>query len=404
MPLKTTVSIFCNGHFLLNWNFASNRCQILDNTGAQDETPLQGLQNNVDDPDGLTKSEVTLSHLKCLIEFQDKYIVPKQRHLRSSGLSNISYSDIWHFFKPGDIVIAANGKQAYQVVKVTASRHRGSESDRWAGLFGKDRRDSKDSKSEEVSIECVYIDFDGQQLGPVSASFSIRKFDAEKEVVSLPIYPLRFLILKGQISRAIQPINENKVLEESHESRFEQLRRSFIERGRKFVRVAKVKHMYYAGVTVDPRDEVESQVMIDFDEAFIEKEEWRPKVRGLIGSTMSDQSRDASKDDDADCDAECCREEIVHDDSPIEEKLHQDFINRAVAEFQEELQDNFHKSPSPAVFPRTLEGMETWQNDLKDEELIIMSYTVFGFVLKDRTWGKLFLRLWCWQITDTNGI
>lgn len=146
-----------------------------------------------------------------------------------------------------------------------------------------------------------------------------------------------------------------------------------------------MKHMYYAGVTVDTRDEVESQVMIDFEEAFnVEREGWRPKVTRLIGATTSGRSSVSLDDGDGGCNAACCLGEDVHNDSYIDDKLHQDFINSAVAE----IQDDSHKFPSAAIFPRSLEDLKTEGNALKDNELLIMSYCVFGFVLRDRTWGE----------------
>lgn len=334
------------------------------------------------------KSDVTLKHLKCLFEFHAKYIAEKQALLRSPDCSKITFSDLWHFFSPGDIVIASDAKQAYKIVKITLSSHKGT--DRWAAFLSEERKGSKKSKQEDVTIQCVYIHFDGKQLGPVLETFSIRKFDGEKDVKSLPIYPLRFQVLKDPVSRLMHTQHGKGEQEEVVDNRLEVLRQRLIDRGRKFVQVAAVKHMYYSGVTVDTRDEIESQVMVDFEEAFAVNEDWRPRVTRLVGAIASDRSSVSSREsDDEECNADCCVSENVHDDSYIDEKRHQDFINSVMAE----IQDDPHKLPSAAIFPRTLEDIKTKGNELKEDELLIMSCCVFGFVLRDRTWGKPLLPL-----------
>ncbi|KAJ4388571.1 hypothetical protein N0V93_006029 [Gnomoniopsis smithogilvyi] len=361
-----------------------------------DGRPLEEAQSQVDDPDGLSTSEVTLSHLERLIEFQDDFIVKKQTYLRSASCSTLLFSDIWHFFKPGDIVISNHASQAYQIIKVNASNHKGN--DRWAGFFSEELEGSKKSKHEEVSIQCVYIHFDGKQLGPVTETFTIKKFDGAREVASLPIYPLRFHVLRDSSWRSLQSKSESSESEDDISRQVEDLRRHLIARGRKFVQVAAVKHMFYAGVTIDTHDEVESQVMIDFDEAFVVNDTWRPRVTRLVGAVTSDRSSVIS-DDDQECQAGCCIGEGVHIDSYVDEKLHQDYLNSAIADLQDDPSRNF---PSLAIFPRSLADIQRMGDDLTDNELLIMSYCVFGFVLRDRSWAKLDLEFLA-DVASTSG-
>lgn len=284
--------------------------------------------------------------------------------------------------------MAEDGKQAFQVVNVVASRHRSTESIRWpVTMEGEERSAVNGSKAEATTIECVFIDFDGQQMGPVKVAFPIRKFAGQREILSLPIYPFRFFVMKDQLSLHLPKLEVGKHERgKAAKTRVSELQQRLIQRGRKFVRVAKIKHMYYAGVTVNPHDEVESPVMVDCEEAFIAKPHWCKNINGLIGGTTSNNTLAfGAEQDDRACTSECCRGENVHDDSYIQEKLHQDFINKGI----EELQQNHGKLPSLAVYPRAIKSVEMWEHDLKDEELIIMSYSVFGFILRDRTWGKL---------------
>ncbi|KAK3360350.1 hypothetical protein B0T25DRAFT_449298, partial [Lasiosphaeria hispida] len=347
-----------------------------DGPAAEDGQP------KVADPYNHSKSEVTLAHLPCLIEFLDKYIVEKLAYLNSPACEKVGFSDIWHLFKPGDFVISADGKQAYRVVKLSSPSHKGT--DRWAVYKGS-REEASASKRDDIAIHCVYIHFDGTQLGPVLETFRIKKYDGEKAVTALEVYPLRFHVQKDLEVRTAKAKHDAAGLGDAVASSVARLRESLIRRGQLFVEVTAVKHMYYAGLTVDTRDEVESQVMIDFEEAFAgdknREQGWRPNITRVVGTPLDEPVEEGSKS----CEAGCCWGEEIHDDSYVESKRHQDFINSMMAE----LEDSPLKLPSAAIFPRNLEDIKVEENALKEDELLIMSYRVFGFVLRDRTWAQL---------------
>lgn len=83
-------------------------------------------------------------------------------------------------------------------------------------------------------IECFYIDFDGTQYGPVNKTFQIRKFEGEKHITSLLVFPL------------VYDVNEVTI------------HKKLIERGDKFAKLSnpkKAKHMQYKGLTLDQHQE-----------------------------------------------------------------------------------------------------------------------------------------------------
>jgi hypothetical protein len=57
--------------------------------------------------------------------------------------------------------------------------------------------------------------------------------------------------------------------------------------------------------------------------------------------------------------------------------------------------------PSATIYPRTLEESKTKMNKFTEDELIIMSHKVFGFVLRDRTWGECTNSMMCPLLTPT---
>lgn len=298
------------------------------------------------DEDDITTSAVAYEHLKCLVEFMDTEIQPKVKSLAGGDCKTVSFNDLWYLFKPGDEVLDQSRKQAYRVLEVTSVCHKVIPP--WRNYL-----DKSSAKSEEtpVRLHCVYVDFDGKVLGPVSRLFEIPRFDGERAITSLEVYPLRFAKTDGGGA----------------------FRQRLIDRGRMFLDVAGVKHMHYNGLTLNARDEVDSQVVVDFEEAFLAKDnsDWRPDVEELIGQSK------LSKDDDEKCRAECCRGENIHDDDDAETKRSRDYMGSLIPEDR-------NGEPSVAIYTRSLEG----KNTLADDELLITTYRVFGFVLRSRKWGK----------------
>lgn len=357
-------------------------------------------RTRAEDEEGKSRQEgaiLDLEHLNCLRDFMDKYIGRRLAHLNSLSCSKIFFSDVWHLFQPGTTVMSAGGKQAYRVVSLKSKRHRGA--DRWASFWDRKKEkklgmsDSSDELNDDtradITIKCVSIHFDGKVFGPVIQTFQLNKWDGEKDVTYLDVYPIRFHVLKDlrKLSLTSNTKTATSVTEQDVEEGIRALRQRLIDRGRVFLDVAAVKQMYYSGLAVDTRDEIESQVMVDFEEALAHdtRKDWIPKITRLVGTDWN------SKTDEADegCTAECCWQENVHEDSYVETNNTEKFIDDMMAE----IKDTPHKLPSAIIFPRTLEETKTDSNALTDDELMIMSYSVFGFVLRDRTWGGYFLFL-----------
>ncbi|KAK5637231.1 hypothetical protein RRF57_012943 [Xylaria bambusicola] len=295
---------------------------------------------------------VALLHIRCLLEFLNKDIGAKKKYLMSPNCRKITFSDIWYLFQPGEEVIDQDNKQVYRVLRVSMPKHRVISP---FTMFHK--ATSADAEEKPAIIDCVYIDFDGEKLGPVTKPFSIPRFDQEKLVKSLPIYPLR--MVEGA-----------------------DYRDRLVERGRMLWDVIKVKPMYYNGHTIDTKEEADSQVMIDFNEALMHarerKLEWAPKVE--IISTSSEEKR--TNKSESGCRAPCCRGQKVHDDSYVDNKQTEDFIKSLLPQTRGD-------RPSLIIYPRTLREMLDSKNDPKTDELVVMCYRVFGFILRSQKWAQL---------------
>jgi uncharacterized protein DUF7025 len=334
---------------LLNWydKLKKKIDSTLLNRSAMTDSIDDAGESNWDDD---TSSPTVLGHLQCLLEFMDSTILSRIKYLESASCEKVFFIDIWYLFKPGEEVVTSDIRQVYRVIQVTSPAHRVRDS--WWRVQSAD-------KSEElcITIECVYIDFDGKTLGPVCKVFEITTFDGEKAVTSLPIYPLRFV-------QSGYPGQSNDVIREK-----------MVYRGKKFLDVAAVKAMHYAGLTLDTKESVNDQVVIDFEAAFAaeDRSHWIPCIEQLL-------STEHKKREEESCSALCCRGENVHDDTYVEEKRGEEYRASLIP-------DSPHMLPSVAIYPLSIDEVMT--RGATDDELIIMTYRVFGFILRSQKWGEL---------------
>ncbi|XDG02434.1 hypothetical protein ABKA04_002049 [Annulohypoxylon sp. FPYF3050] len=315
------------------------------------------------------------THLRCLLEFMDTTIIQKQRNLREH-CKKVSFVDLWHLFKPGDEVLELGDKymQCYKIVNVTSPRHKVIPRYFYPYFRGNEKG------GPTVSIHCVYVDFDGSVLGPVLKRFDISRYNGLRDITSLPVYPL------------------------SHAKNSHSIRQTLIDRGNKFLKVLNVGHMHYNGLTLESRDEVDSQVVIDFTEAFAHREDlknvdWKPKVQSEL-IPESDQNHDhesiasgtsnsgldgggkAGANDNEKCTADCCTGDYVLDDNFVDQKQNEQFLSNLLSDTDDE--GNF---ASLAVIAQSLRQDKI--ESITDDDKVIMTYRVFGFILRSRSWAKL---------------
>ncbi|TGO15699.1 hypothetical protein BTUL_0037g00510 [Botrytis tulipae] len=312
------------------------------------KTEAESTSNHSPEADSLDlNSEAAFNELSCLIEFIDHYIKYKQRYLARSSCQKVAFSDIWHLFKPGNEVMEGKLPQAYQVISVHTKKHKVKRS-QWHSGF------KRTIDYGPVTIDCVCIDCDGKRVGPVSKRFTIQQYEGEHDVTSLPVYPLRFAK--------------------------EMNREGLVARGQLFLETAVMKHMHCSGLTLDTRDEVDSQVMIDFEEALLQHEYWTPFIENLADSSPESETKE-EEEDDGRCYLACCENEECHDDSYAERNRKGEFI-----ESQHSAVSRGHSSLT--IVPRSLQEVQG-SNLPSQDELLIMSYRVFGFILRSRKWAKL---------------
>ena len=307
-----------------------------------------------------SQSVTALLHLRCLMKFFDDIIKPRLDWIGSADCKAILFSDLWHFYKPGDKVVDQMESQAWTIVRVATPRHKVE--DPWVRWYNRSIRSTRsDGEIVEaddevaVTLHCAYIDFDGKQFGPVSMKFKIPEFTGVKEVRSLPLYPFRY-------------------------AKDSDLRNSLIRRAKMLLDVTNFKPMYYAGPTLETGEEIDSQVVIDCNEALSHSEQrhfWQPAIKPI--TTVME----GKPDEDETCNALCCEGQAVYDDSWIDQTLSRNFVTEQIS----------RGVPSLILSPMPLKEMEGAEQWLSDDEFVVMTYRVFGFVLRSRKWGEPVLLL-----------
>lgn len=259
------------------------------------------------------------------MEFIDNEIVPKENYFRLDTCTHVNFHELWHVFKPGDELIDYRQKQTYVVLRVQALVHKLEDPwEQWNKKTASSRgstsgSDDEDDEDEDDGtpflLHCAYVDFDGKSFGPVSKKFRIPPFGDLKAITSLPVYPLRF-------------------------TKSPQDRERLLKRGRMLLDVAKFKAMYYMDATVDTRDEVDSQVVIDFNEALADQDrrkKWEPMIRPI---------NTAAEPRDTDCIFACCEDTIVRSEK-VDDALTEQYVKTL-------LPNNSFEAPSLILLPRSL--------------------------------------------------
>ncbi|KAH0558875.1 hypothetical protein GP486_004494 [Trichoglossum hirsutum] len=331
-----------------------------------DENLTNGVGTGTGEP---TVERDKLAYLQCLIEFMDedmKYIWELREKIRlGTSLKSIAYTDLWHLFTPGEVIIPANGgkRHLFRVTHAVGARRYLSDRFEYIPALGEDHTaEGEVSASTQPPylvtrdrlspfyIDCFYLDFDGKVVGAVQARYMIQSYEGMRPITSLSVYPVKYA--EGGTDK-------------------------FRERGDKFVSMTRVGHKHYTGLSLDePKEEIDSQVIVDPALAFLSRPEWTVK----LGLPFVHCAGDARETLDIICGVKDCanhRDISIFDDNKFEKRL-------------------CEESLSVFTRPKPVEK-------LTDEELSLLCNRTYGFVLRSRKWSTLDLGLLQNVVTRDDG-
>ncbi|KAF2705209.1 P-loop containing nucleoside triphosphate hydrolase protein [Pleomassaria siparia CBS 279.74] len=166
--------------------------------------------------------------LRCMIEFMDKdmqsiFELRRQVAAKSLDTESIAHENLWHLFKPGDLVILNKSiepgpQRALCILHVTGGRPLsawsynlpqmipGHESPISTGLS---------SKTSTLVLDCFYIDYNGVKFGPRPMRLLLQEYNGLTLIASLDVIPLKLmaesdtaltsLIKRGEIFTSLCP-------------------------------------------------------------------------------------------------------------------------------------------------------------------------------------------------------
>ncbi len=332
--------------------------------------------------------------MKCLVDFIEEDFVDFLEILDrvdKKTLSRITFEDLWCLFNPGDVVLSdSHGyDRAFMVYSVSGGRLRLSDAesypreesvyDAFRGRSVRLRREryvevededvrarrgvrsagSGDSGSHtSLTLDCFYLDFDGEFVAPCQKTLHIGYFSGTKEISDLNVSPAGF------------GVETNTILE--------RLRK----RGERLMSLH--GHRLYHGLAVSTSEEVVGEVYIDPETGFSEMGGW-PKNSPELGK-LTRMSTDASEVTFAlrpakrtfRVEGRYGYEVRERDRTPVPTKSEAD-VDIEIDRMEEFLKE----------FSTFLNPINPKSDSLTDGQLQLLPEWTFGYVFRSRRWSKL---------------
>jgi hypothetical protein len=292
-------------------------------------------------------------------------VIKMRKELKRGKRGEVGFDDLAYMFEPGQYVVASEDQsRMLRVFSVTGGRRllndklkpdsEGNRDDITAEKAIANFRSlfHVAEKHSPLAVDCYQFDFNGKFFGPVQTTFYIKKFDDIQNVRSLPVFPTNFLL------------NEDG------------LKSTLATRGKKFLELCSLDHVVhreYDGLSLDdPPEQIDSQVIVDFDMASRVAEPQQPKGSawiprlGLDSPTKTDEREIEPKNENCAIGG-CisCYAPILNDQSDGQ-KRSKDFV----------------------LGTSLLNGPAIKAENLCTEDMMLLSNRIFGFILRSRKWGE----------------
>ncbi len=332
----------------------------------------------------LTDSVEAFREFRCLIEFIDSELETVVEDFKARRRKKVYFSDLWYLFRPGDLLYTpldnkADTDVARSLDKDPASvRKMGARfQEVWRiDATGNGRpnlrpptdRESSAKKVNPFVLHCYYVDLTYMHTyGTYMYEFKIDAFPGQRDISSLPFYPLEYL------------------------ANVDRLCSKWKARGEAFREFHTFVHKYYIGRSLTshpngdcpPEDDlpkhaenIDSQVVIDFSEACAANPGWLvygdedPQIRFALPEFeehyathfWSDMNRKVPYRSICD---------LIYQDWDIDLKFSD----------KQRLHDKLMENRTDVVISE--------HSELSDEHLILLPNRVFAFVLRNRKFGNV---------------
>ncbi|KAM0176166.1 hypothetical protein ACHAPF_005032 [Botrytis cinerea] len=193
-------------------------CEVCDVVYPPHQTPLACIDTRV-------------AHLKCLIEFMEhdlNHVFKLREQIKDGSVTEIAFTDLWHLFSPGDLIVTYPMSRAYRVFHTSGGRLRLSKPE----LF------EKKAVCSPFNINCFYMRSDWKTVGPIHETLRISEY-AGKRAVSELLVELDGKLMTERVT--VLPLKILSISETNKQISY------LVTRGKKLRSLKQGDHKYYVG-------------------------------------------------------------------------------------------------------------------------------------------------------------
>ncbi|KAI8961503.1 hypothetical protein F5Y11DRAFT_224951 [Daldinia sp. FL1419] len=168
-----------------------------DDDDDDDNESLLSVDSNAEDLDTIMDSPEALRDMRCYVNFIDKEVMTVHNRFSDSATDKVKFEDLWSLFRPGDLIyMPAAGEtsgryhEVWRVYRTEMPEIEASYSTKLEWDFFQD--ELLQDKKDKFNIYAYYIDHDGDSFGAVRHTFEIEAFVGERLVESLEVFPIRY--------------------------------------------------------------------------------------------------------------------------------------------------------------------------------------------------------------------
>lgn len=219
-----------------------------------------------------------LAALQCFIDFFEEEILPdchRFDNLDCHSDISVRFDDLGYLFKAGDNLYRpsdSNGRDYKRIwrafyIRLPTVSLRLSDSDTHNQRHDQELEGGNDFA---FRVGAFYLDFNGEEFVTVAKSFPIAPYAGSRPIISLPIYPLRFAPdAKAHFDAATEAGDRTLHYISERHGTYNAWTVTRTPSGEPIIDA-------FTGATAQHAEHVNSEVMVDFSEAFHACPDWKP--------------------------------------------------------------------------------------------------------------------------------